>query len=72
MGLHEDGRTTARSEGVAQLQLDATQAHQQPLDLDRLYRWHYWLFPSDDSLLARPLQMTPCAAKSLCRSFPGA
>ena len=55
LGVSEEGRTTARSEGLAQLLLDATQAHQQPLDLERLYAWHRWLFPSDDSLTVRPL-----------------
>ena len=55
LGVSEEGRTTARSEGLAQLLLDATQAHQQPLDLERLYAWHRWLFPDDDSLMARPL-----------------
>ena len=55
LGVSEEGRTTARSEGLAQLLLDATQAHQQPLDLERLYAWHRWLFPGDDSLTVRPL-----------------
>jgi len=55
LGVSEEGRITARSEGLAQLLLDATQAHQQPLDLERLYVWHRWLFPNDDSLMARPL-----------------
>lgn len=57
LGLSEEGRTTARSEGLAELLLDATRAHQQPLDLQRLYGWHCWLFPSDDNLLARPLRI---------------
>jgi len=55
LGVSEEGRITARSEGLAQLLLDATQAHLQPLDLERLYAWHRWLFPDDDSLMARPL-----------------
>lgn len=57
LGINEEGRTTARSEGLAELLLDATGAHQQPLDLQRLYGWHCWLFPSDDNLLARPLRI---------------
>ncbi|MDX1366675.1 Fic family protein [Pseudomonas sp.] len=57
LGISEEGRTTARSEGLAELLLDATSAHQQPLDLQRLYAWHRWLFPSDDNLLARPLRI---------------
>lgn len=57
LGLNEEGRTTARSEGLAELLLDATSAHQQPLDLQRLYGWHCWLFPRDDNLLARPIRI---------------
>ena len=58
LGVSEAGRTTARSEGLAELLLDATRAHQQPLDLQRLYKWHGWLFPSDDdNLMARPLRI---------------
>ena len=57
LGLNEEGRTTSRSEGLAELLLDATRGYQQPLDLQRLFTWHGWLFPSDDLLLARPLRI---------------
>jgi Fic family protein len=57
LGVSEEGSTTARSEGLAELLLDATREHQQPLDLQRLYKWHGWLFPSGDSLLSRPLRI---------------
>lgn len=57
LGLNDEGRTTSRSEGLAELLLDATRAYQQPLDLQRLFIWHGWLFPSDDHLLARPLRI---------------
>jgi Fic family protein len=57
LGLSEEGRTTMRSEGLAELLLDATGAHQERLTLERLFNWHRWLFPSDDSLLARPLRI---------------
>lgn len=57
LGINEEGQVSARSEGLAQLLLDATSAHQQPLDLQKLHRWHCWLFPSDDNLLARPLRV---------------
>lgn len=57
LGLNEEGRPTSRSEGLAELLLDATRAYQQPLDLQRLCTWHGWLFPSDDHLLARPLRI---------------
>ena len=57
MGLTGSTRTTARSEGLAQLLFDATSAHQRLLDLERLCNWHCWLFPGDDKLLARPLHI---------------
>lgn len=57
LGLSEEGRTTMRSEGLAELLLDATSAHHEPLTLERLFNWHRWLFPSDDGLLARPLRI---------------
>jgi Fic family protein len=57
LGLNEEGRTSARSEGLAELLLDATHADRRPLDLERLYGWHRWLFPSDDNLLVRPLRI---------------
>lgn len=54
LGIQEEGRTTVRSEGLAQLLLDATRAHQQPLELERLYTWHRWLFPDQDGAMDRP------------------
>jgi Fic family protein len=57
LGINEQGQTTARSEGLAELLLDATRAYQQPLDAQRLYTWHRWLFPSDDNSLLRPLRI---------------
>ncbi|WP_296234674.1 Fic family protein [Pseudomonas sp. UBA4617] len=57
LGLKEEGRTTSRSEGLAELLLDATRAHQQALDEQRLFTWHRWLFPRDEQLLARPLHI---------------
>src|SRR5690606_6429473 len=43
LGLNEEGRTTSRSEGLAELLLDATRAYQKPLDLQRLFTWHGWM-----------------------------
>ena len=47
LGVKEAGLTpeTAKTEGLADLLLDATQNHQQPLTLERLYQWHRYLFP---------------------------
>jgi Fic family protein len=52
-----DGRTTARSEGLAELMLDATQHYDAPLDLPRLLHWHRLLFPQQDALLSHPLRV---------------
>ncbi|WP_223521911.1 Fic family protein [Pseudomonas sp. GL-B-19] len=38
-------KVSQRSEGLAQLMLDATQHFAQPLTLERLLAWHEWLFP---------------------------
>ncbi|MBD9653755.1 Fic family protein [Pseudomonas sp. PDM12] len=57
LGLNEDGRTTSRSECLAQLLLDATSGLHEPLDEQRLFIWHRWLFPGYDQLLARPLHV---------------
>ncbi|UUY07347.1 Fic family protein [Pseudomonas sp. J452] len=51
LGLAEDGRVTPRSEGLAELLLDATRQHEQALTLERLLHWHQLLFPVDDSPL---------------------
>jgi Fic family protein len=47
LGVEEAGltTTTAQTEGLADLLLDATQNHQQSLTLKRLYQWHSDLFP---------------------------
>nr|WP_288467074.1 Fic family protein [uncultured Pseudomonas sp.] len=57
LGLDEDGRTTPRSEGLAELLIDATRECQSSLDLPRLLNWHRLLFPVDESLSARPLHI---------------
>ncbi len=51
LGLVAEGRPSARSEGLAELQLDATGGHDRPLTLERLFSWHRWLFPAEDPLL---------------------
>ncbi|RON46887.1 cell filamentation protein Fic [Pseudomonas frederiksbergensis] len=54
LGLEQlDGdHVSQRSEGLAQLMLDATQHFAQPLTLERLLEWHEWLFPDQESDLA--------------------
>lgn len=46
-----DGRRTPRSEGLAELMVDATQHYARPLDLPRLLHWHRLLFPAQETLL---------------------
>lgn len=52
LGVKEAGLSaeTVKTEGLAELLLDATQNYKQPLTLERLYQWHCYLFPekSDD------------------------
>ena len=54
-----DGNNVSqRSEGLAQLMLDATQHFVEPLTLERLLDWHEWLFPEQDAALAsRPIRI---------------
>jgi Fic family protein len=49
--------STPRSEGLAELMLDATQHADAPLDLPRLLHWHQWLFPQRGSLLSRHIRI---------------
>jgi Fic family protein len=44
-------RPTPRSEGLADLMLDATGQADAALDLTRLLQWHRWLFAAQDSVL---------------------
>ncbi|EJN27917.1 hypothetical protein PMI35_03251 [Pseudomonas sp. GM78] len=48
----EGNHVSQRSEGLAQLMLDATQHFAEPLTLERLLDWHAWLFPDQDTALA--------------------
>lgn len=57
LGLASVERVTARSEGLAELMLDATQRHDAPLTSERLMHWHRLLFPETSALLATSLQV---------------
>lgn len=51
-------QTSARSEGLAELMLNAVEHPEQPLTLERLLHWHSLLFPPQESLLTqRPLRV---------------
>ncbi|WP_444988901.1 Fic family protein [Halomonas mongoliensis] len=47
-----DGAPSPRSEGLAELMLDATLKPDTPLDAEMLFQWHRWLFPEADVALA--------------------
>ncbi|MDF2818920.1 MAG: cell division protein Fic [Stenotrophomonas rhizophila] len=53
LGMADDAprRPTPRSEGLADLMLDATGRADVALDLPRLLTWHRWLFAAEDSIL---------------------
>lgn len=42
-----------RSEGLAEIMLDAIDNRAQPMTLSRLFQWHRWLFPDDGWSLQR-------------------
>jgi len=49
LGLASDQTysTSSRSEGLAEMMLDAVHNIDNPLSSDRLFQWHRWLFPKD-------------------------
>ncbi|WP_434560716.1 Fic family protein [Pseudomonas sp. Z4-20] len=51
LGLEQgdDHPASQRSEGLANLLLDATRHFNQPLTVERLLEWHNWLFPDQTS-----------------------
>ena len=55
LGIEEQGPTNVRSEGLAELMLDATQGYDRPLTLQRLYTWHQWLFPLAQGALSKAI-----------------
>lgn len=59
LGLSEETprRPTPRSEGLAELMLDATGHADAPLDLPRLLQWHRWLFPDRDRLVTERIRI---------------
>lgn len=57
LGLTSDAPVTARSEGLAELMLDATQQHDAPLTVERLMYWHKLLFTESESLSAQRIRV---------------
>ncbi|WP_416364931.1 Fic family protein [Pseudomonas sp. NFX183] len=45
----QDGQVSRRSEGLAELMMDATKQFAQPFTLARLLNWHHWLFPTPEA-----------------------
>ncbi|MDY7566952.1 Fic family protein [Pseudomonas sp. RTC3] len=57
LGLTGDQRVSQRSEGLAELMLDATRQHLSPLTLERLLHWHTLLFPAEETVLMRGIRV---------------
>lgn len=57
LGLTCDERVTARSEGLAELMLDAIQQHDAPLTFERLMHWHRLLLPEPRTLTTYPIRV---------------
>lgn len=47
LGLQASAAVSPRSEGLADIMLDAVENIESPLSLERLYQWHQGLFPED-------------------------
>lgn len=57
LGLTVEERVSPRSEGLAELMLDATRQHRHPLTLARLLHWHQLLFPTEKTLAAHRINI---------------
>lgn len=57
LGMVAEGRTSPRSEGLAELLLDATGRLDQPLTFERLCTWHRWLFPEEELQLGHRIRV---------------
>jgi Fic family protein len=57
LGLESDQRVSPRSEGLAELMLDATQQRHTTLTLERILHWHTLLFPAQESLLSHDIRV---------------
>jgi Fic family protein len=58
LGLAPDQRVSARSEGLAELTLDAISHHAATLTFKRLLQWHALLFPAQESfLISHPIRV---------------
>ena len=54
----DDTAVSQRSEGLANLLLDATRHYHQPMTFERLLEWHEWLFPEHaDGLAHRQIRV---------------
>ena len=71
LGIHEQGPTTVRSEGLAQLMLDATQGYDQPLTLQRLFTWHHWLSPAVEESLSKAIRVGQLRAEAPMQVISG-
>lgn len=56
VSLEQPYPVSDRSEGLAAIMLDAIDNRTLPLNLERIYQWHRWLFPAGENLL-RPVRI---------------
>ncbi|RMQ42894.1 Cell division protein Fic [Pseudomonas cichorii] len=57
LGLEGNQQVNPRSEGLAELMLDATQQHQTTLTIERVLHWHSLLFPAQQSLMSHNIRV---------------
>lgn len=57
LGLEDGQKVSPRSEGLAELMLDATQHHQTKLTLERVLHWHTLLFPAQETFQSQHIQV---------------
>ena len=57
LGLEEQGKAEARSEGLARIMWDATNNLEAALDEARLKQWHAWLFADEAGFLGRKIHI---------------
>ena len=72
VALIDGDNVSQRSEGLAQLMLDATRRFAEPLSSERLLEWHRWLFPDQDiELTSRSLRVGALRGDELMQVVSG-
>lgn len=60
--------TTEQTNGLADMMIDAITQLDQPLSIERILRWHEWLFPAGYTLF-NPVQVEYCVVTRPCKLF---